>query len=278
MIRRFALAVLLFCFVAALAAPWLAPGGPEKQYRDEPSALPSKTHILGTDDLGRDSFARLLYGMRVSLLLAPAAAGITVLLGALIGTTAGMLSGWKSVAFAGVIDLVLCMPWLFLLLTVRSMLPLNVSPLFSVTLTFLLLGALGWPATARVVRSSVSTLRASEFVLQARAAGLGGRQLMQRHLFPNLIPVLAAQFVIALPLFILAEANLGMLGLGVTEPMPSWGNLLRGMQSFASFQPHLWEFAPLISLVAVVSCFQFLVSSEASSEAQSEASSEAKSH
>ncbi len=162
----------------------------------------------------------------------------------------------------GAPDLSLSLPWLFLLLTVRAILPLNVSPLISVAITFTLLGLLGWPASARVVCAGARALRNSDFVLQAQACGCPRARLLFRHVLPNLKPVLFAQFLISIPIFILAEANLGMLGLGVAEPLPSWGNLLRELESYTALPTNPWRLAPLGLLVIVVACFQLILSQE----------------
>src|SRR6202051_4208614 len=228
--RAFACAVLLLVVGVSLSATWLAPGGYAKQYRDSPGAPPSHEHWLGTDEIGRDRFARVLYGTRISLLLAPAAALLSTLMAALIGGLAGYLGGvWARTAMA-VTDLFLSLPWLFLLITARALLPLNVSPLVSVLVTFLLLGLLGWTTAARVLCSTAAALRTSDFVRQARAAGLPGQRLFWIRVGTHLQPVLYAQFWISIPVFILSEANLGILGLGVAEPMPSWGSLLKELE------------------------------------------------
>jgi len=118
-----------------------------------------------------------------------------------------------------------------------------------------LLGSLGWAAAARVICANTRSLCASDFVLLARASGNGGGRLFWRHVLPNLKPVLGAQFWISIPVFILTEANLGILGLGVAEPLPSWGSLLRELESFSAFSVHLWQFIPVVLLVVTVSCF-----------------------
>ncbi len=258
--RAVAILLLLLVVGASLAANWIAPGGYAKQYREAADAAPSRAHWLGTDEIGRDRFARVLYGTRISLLLAPAAALLSTLMAALIGGLAGYLGGWWSKAAMTVTDLFLSLPWLFLLITVRALMPLNVSPLVSVLVTFLMLGLLGWTSAARVLCTSADSLRDSDFVRQARASGIAGRRLFWVHVLPNLKPVLYAQFWISIPAFILSEANLGILGLGVAEPMPSWGSLLKELEGLVSVGEEPWKFVPLILLVVVVTSFQTLLS------------------
>jgi len=260
--RMPACVVLLAVCALSAAAPWLAPAGYAKQFREAPGSPPSRQHLLGTDEIGRDRFARVLYGTRISLLLAPAAALISTLLAALVGGLAGYLGGmWLRLA-TGFTDLFLSLPWLFLLITVRAVLPLNVSPVFSVLITFLILGLLGWAASARVLATSAQSLRSSDFIVQARASGLYGFRLFLVHVLPNLKPVLYAQFWISIPVFILSEANLGILGLGVAEPLPSWGSLLRELEGLVSFREEPWRLVPLLLLIIVMTSFQMFLSKE----------------
>lgn len=260
--RKLAGLLLLIVIATALAASWLAPAGYARQYRDAIDSPPSRAHWLGTDELGRDRFARIVYGTRISLLLAPAAAALSTLMAALIGGLAGYLGGnWTRAAMA-VTDLFLSLPWLFLLITARALMPLNVSPFVSVLVTFLLLGLLGWSAAARVLCSSATALRSSDFVRQARASGISPQRLFWIHVAPNLTPVLSAQFWISIPVFILSESNLGILGLGVAEPMPSWGSLLKELEGLISFSIEPWKFVPLLLLVLVVTSFQLLLAKQ----------------
>jgi peptide/nickel transport system permease protein len=260
--QKLACVILALVLCGSVAANWLAPAGYAKQYREATDAPPSRAHWLGTDEMGRDRFARVLYGTRISLLLAPAAALLSTLMAALIGGLAGYLGGiWVRMAMA-VTDLFLSLPWLFLLITARALMPLNVSPLVSVMVTFMLLGLLGWTTAARVLCTTAASLRGSDFVRQARAAGLPGQRLFWVHVVPNLKPVLYAQFWISIPVFILSEANLGILGLGVAEPMPSWGSLLKELEGLASIGEEPWKFVPLILLVVVVTSFQVLLSKQ----------------
>ncbi len=260
--QRAACVVLLLVAGVSISANWLAPQGYARQYREEANAPPSPQHWLGTDEIGRDRFARVLYGTRISLLLAPAAALISTLMAALVGGLAGYLGGaWARAAMATT-DLFLAMPWLFLLITVRAMMPLNGSPMFSVVVTFLLLGLLGWTSAARVLCATAGSLRDSDFVLQARASGIRAPRLFWIHVLPNLKPVLYAQFWVSIPVFILSEANLGILGLGVAEPMPSWGSLLKELEGLISVGEEPWKFVPLALLVLVVTSFQLVLSDQ----------------
>lgn len=260
--HHIALGILLVTASASLLSGILAPAPYATQFRDSPNAAPSRQFPLGTDELGRDRLSRLLYGTRISLLLAPAAAFVSTLLAALVGGLAGYAGGWWERAAIRSIDLFLSLPWLFLLLTVRAMLPLNVSPMASVIITFLLLGLLGWAGPARVIRAGARALRNADFVLQARAGGCRGPRLLVVHVLPNLTPVLYAQFWISIPVFILSEANLGLLGLGVAEPLPSWGNLLRGLENYPAVLANPWMLAPAVLLVLVIGCWQLVLPGE----------------
>ena len=262
LLRYLAGMVLLLVLAASVLASWIAPADYATQFREAPNAPACRRFPLGTDELGRDRLSRVLYGTRVSLLLAPSAALLSTVLAALLGGVAGYAGGWLERVFLHVTDLFLSLPWLFLLLTVRAILPLNLPGWTSVSVTFALLGLLGWPAPARVVRAAVSSLRSSDFVLQARACGCFGFRLLLKHLVPNVRPVLLAQFCLAIPIFVLGEANLGLLGLGVSEPLPSWGNLLRGFENLSAVRENPWMAAPAVLLLLVTSCFHLTFPAE----------------
>ncbi|MCU1275677.1 MAG: binding-protein-dependent transport system inner rane component [Bryobacterales bacterium] len=258
-LRHGAIALLASLYLAGLAAGWLAPAGYAGQFREFPSAPPSQTFLLGTDELGRDSFARLLYGSRISLTLAPAAAALATFIGAVAGVTAGYLGGWIDICLSRLADLFLSVPWLFLLLSVRAVLPLNVHPMESIAITFLLLGLLGLAAPARVVRAAARQLKSEDFMLQAQARGCSPLRMLTLHLLPSIRPVLMAQFWTFIPIFILSETNLGFLGLGIAEPLPSWGNLLAGLQKIDVVVSCPWRLAPLVLLLVVMACFHLIV-------------------
>jgi peptide/nickel transport system permease protein len=260
--RIAAIIFLLTVSGASVFASFVARASYAYQFRDHPDAAPSRQHWLGTDDLGRDRFSRLLCGTRVSLLLAPAAALLASLLGLLIGGLAGFAGGWTERLVMSATDLFLSLPWLFLLLSVRAVLPLNVSPVISLAITFALLGCLGWAGAARMICADARSLRESEFVLLARASGSAGWRLLWRHVLPNLRAIALAQFWISIPVFIITEANLGMLGLGISEPLPSWGSLLRELESYTAITGQPVEFVPLLLFIAVVGSFHLVLHDE----------------
>jgi peptide/nickel transport system permease protein len=258
-LRLIAMCILSAISVLALGAGIVTPYPYALQFRDLPNAAPSHMHPLGTDALGRDLLSRVLYGTRVSLLLAPAAALLSTLLAGILGGAAGLLGGWYERAILAVTDLSMALPLLFVLIALRAMLPLDAAPLVSVVATFLILGLLGWPSSLRVVWASARRIRNSDFLLLARANGCRPMRMILRHVLPNLRMVMLAQFWVSIPVFILTEATLSMLGLGVMEPMPSWGNLLRGLEDFSAVGANPWRIAPLVVLITVVICFQLIL-------------------
>ena len=249
--------------LAAMLARPLAGYGYDEQHRAEASLSPGNGHLLGTDELGRDRWSRLLHGARVSLLLAPAAAFLATAIAGLVGLAAGLarVRGWRWAvhALTLTIDVFLGLPWLFLLLAVRAALPLNLGAAASLAITGLLMGLLGWPSAARLVRSSTLAAAGANCVLQAEAAGLPAWRVAWRHITPALMPLLKAQFLVAVPGFLHAEATLSLLGLGVAEPLPSLGNLLSELTSFPPVTQQPWLAAPAALLVAIVLALQCVV-------------------
>ena len=256
-LRAIAIGFLIAAASTVLTADLWEKNGYDQQFRESVDAPPSVRFPLGTDDLGRDRLARLVYGARVSLLLAPAAALLSCVAAALLGGLAGLAGGFTERAILAAADLFLSLPWFFLLLMARASLPLNVSPAISVGITFFLLGLLGWAAPARVIRAAVCDLRHAGFLEFARACGSSPWRLLSRQVAPSLMPVLRAQFWIAVPAYILAETTLGMLGLGVSEPLPSLGGLLRELEG-GDVASRLWLLAPVALLASILVSLQSL--------------------
>jgi len=259
-VRVLALSILALGTILSIGANWFAPFAYDEQFREHANEPPSRQFLLGTDVLGRDRFSRLLYGSRVSLLCAPAAAFIAIALAALVGLISGYFGRGANELANAFTDLFLSLPWLFVLLTLRALLPLNLAPWPSLAATFLLLAAVGWASGARVIGASVASLRNAAAVLQARAYGCSSGRILWVHILPNLRPVLAAQFWILVPVFLLTEANLGVLGLGVAEPMPSLGGMLTELQNYQRIPESPWILAPAALLVAVIASVHFAIS------------------
>ena len=159
-------------------------------------------------------------------------------------------------------DLCLSLPWLFALLAARAALPLNAPPWITVAVTFILLGALGWAGPCRMMIAAVKRHRTSDFTLLAHAAGCARWRIAAVQILPNLLPLAAAQFLTTAPAFLLAEANLGLLGLGVPEPLPSLGGMLRELENVSALPAHPLALAPAAVLFVLVSCFHLLVSAD----------------
>jgi peptide/nickel transport system permease protein len=179
-----------------------------------------KTFFLGTDDLGRDVFSRVIYGTRISLGIGFAAMCCTIMIGCLIGFLAGVLGGWTDKLLMRMTDLFLGVPSLFLVIALLA--------LFGNS-TVLLVAALsvtGWMNVARLIRGEVLMLREREFILSARLLGRSSVEILRDHMIPNVLPTILVASVLQLGSVILAEAALSFLGLGIQPPTPSWGNMI----------------------------------------------------
>lgn len=223
--NRFGMAgaiVVLALFLAAILAPVVAPHDPSEQ-GDLPRMRfvpPCKAHPLGTDKFGRDVLSRIVYGSRISLAVGLLAAAISVALGALVGATAGYFGGAADAVLMRIVDALLAIPRLFLVLTCVAFFSR------SVALIVVILGATGWMATARLVRSQVLSLRTLDYVKAAEALGERGGGIIWKHLIPNTLGVIIVAATLRIGGIILTEASLGFLGLGVPPPTPSWGTMV----------------------------------------------------
>jgi peptide/nickel transport system permease protein len=194
--------------------------------------------------LARDLLSRLLFGARVSVIAAFLGVMFTVAFGALVGAGAALAGGlWDRVLMRGT-ELVMALPALYLILAVRSIFPDDIAPAWSSLILVGSLGVVGWCGISRIVRGQVLSLREHDFVTAAIAAGAGRGRVFFRHILPNMLPLLWLQVGITLPYFLLGEATLSFLGLGVQEPNASWGNMLASAaQSYTSMTKHWWTLA-----------------------------------
>jgi peptide/nickel transport system permease protein len=209
----------------------------------------SRIYLLGSDAYGRDQLSRILYGGQVSLLAGLLGAAVTLLLGALIGLAAGYYGGWRDELLMRIAELFLALPWLYLLFALRAFLPLAVSPLEAFLLVVVVIGMVGWARPARLVRGVVLSVKERDFVRAARGFGASNIYLLRRHILPETASVLLTQAAILVPQFVLAEMTLSFLGLGVPEPMSSWGNLLATLQQYNVLVSYWWMYLPALAIV-----------------------------
>ncbi len=235
----------------AVAAPLLSPASPTAIDAAAFQAPPSRAHLLGTDSVGRDVLSRLIFAARVSLTVGVLAVSMYVVIGTTVGSLAGYYGGTLDLVLSRFMDVMLSFPPLIIILFAVSVFGRP-----SLSNVIIVLGLLGWPAVARLVRGQVLSIRQFEFVQAARAIGASDGAVVTRHLLPNaMAPVLvAATFGAANA--ILVEAALSFLGLGVQPPTPSWGNMLTDAQSLTILErmPWLWlppGFMILISVLTI---------------------------
>jgi peptide/nickel transport system permease protein len=247
-----AVAVVLLC-LAALFAPALAPHDPVELDTSVRFFAPL-THSafpLGTDELGRDTLSRLLYGGQISLTVGVVAMATTVLTGALVGLVSGYYGGWVDTLLMRFVDMMLCFPQVFLLLVVAAF----VTPtLISISL---IIGLTSWMEVARIIRGEILHLKEQDFVQAARALGAGGVRIMTRELLPNIMAPLLVAATLKVAAAVLLESYISYLGNGVQPPLASWGNMLTNAQGYFDSEPWLAIFPGVMITITVMS-FNFL--------------------
>ncbi len=214
---------------------------------------------LGGDSLGRDLWARLLYGARSSLLVAMAAVLGALLIGGLVGGVAGLSGGWVDELLMRLSDFVLVLPAMYVVLALRASLPIVLPATAVFALIAGVLAAVGWPMVARGVRAIVAVERSREYAHAAVAAGAGRWRLLVRHLLPAAWGFLATQATLLLSAFILAEATLSYVGMGFPDPMPSWGTMLQESASASTLVGAPWTLCPAAAIFITVLSVNLLV-------------------
>lgn len=206
-------------FALAALAPWIAadPGVVDISHQLQ---APSLKAWMGTDDLGRDVFARIAYGARISLLVGFVAVGITTTVGIFLGAIAGYYGGWIDTLIMRFVDIMLCFPSFFLILAVIAFLEPSIWNIM------IIIGLTGWMGVARLVRAEFLSLRERDFVLAIRSLGAGDARIILRHILPNALSPVLVSAALGVAGAILTESALSFLGIGVQPPTPSWGNML----------------------------------------------------
>jgi peptide/nickel transport system permease protein len=244
-------AIVLIAVLAAVLGPWVVPVDPSAQQLALRLEPPTGVHIFGLDELGRDIFARLLVGARISLLVGLVVVGVSAIVGVALGSIAGYFGGRVDEIISRIMDVMMAFPGLLLAIAMVAVL----GP--SLTNVVLALTIIGWVGYARVVRGQVLRAREFEFVQAARALGATVPRILLRHVIPTTLPAVTVQATLGMGAAILNEAALSFLGLGVQPPTPSWGTMLNYGRQHLLNAPHLTVF-PGIAIAILVLGFNFL--------------------
>ncbi len=248
---RLGAVIVLVTVLAAVFGPWLAPFDPTSQELALRLEGPTGAHWFGLDELGRDIFARVLSGARISLLVGLVVVSVSSAVGIVLGSVAGYFGGRIDEAISRVVDILLAFPGLLLAIALVAVL----GP--SLTNVVLALSLIGWVGYARLVRGQVLRSRELEFVQAARALGATTPRILARHVIPTTLPAVTVQATLGMGGAILAEAALSFLGLGVQPPTPSWGTMLSYGRGHLLDAPHLTIF-PGLAIAVLVLGFNFL--------------------
>lgn len=242
---------LLFMYVVAIFAPFIA----TQSYKhvDLPNRLKpmSDEHWMGTDNIGRDLFSRVIWGSRISLSVGFVAAGVAVFLGTVVGALAGYFGGTIDNFLMRFTEIVMSFPVFFLLITIVIIVERSI---FNI---MLVIGVTSWPGLARMVRGQFLSLREEEFVLAARALGASNARIIFRHILPNTMAPILVSATLRIGGAILTESGLSFLGLGVQEPFPSWGSIINAGRTFLRQAPWIATFPGIFIFLTVLS-FNYL--------------------
>ena len=240
------LTIVLVMSLLALLAPWIAPFDPAALNLDQILMPPSAEHLLGTDELGRDVFSRLLYGARVSLWVGFVAVGISTAIGIALGLASGYFGGWTDELIMRGVDVMLCFPSFFLILAVIAFL----EP--SLTNIMVVIGLTSWMGVARLVRAETLSLRERDFIAATKLAGAPTSRLLFVHILPNALAPVLVSATLGVAGAILVESSLSFLGLGVQPPDASWGNMLMDGKNTLEIAPWLSLYPGLAILITVL--------------------------
>ena len=240
--------VLLGLFVIlALIAPWVAPYDPSAMDLEHLKEPPSSAHLLGTDGTGRDILSRMLYGARISLAVGILASALSLAIGICFGLIAGYFGGKVDALLSQVFDIFLAFPSLILAIGISAvMAPGLISAMIAITLV-------GWSGFARLVRGITLSLKEQTYVEASRAIGAGPVRILSRHILPNALPLIIVAGSLRIGGFILLEAALSFLGLGVQPPTPSWGSMISLSRSYIDSAPWMVIFPGLAISITVIS-------------------------
>lgn len=245
-LAKFSLVSICVIFLFSIFA-FLSPYDPNKIDILSKFQGPSIKHIFGTDELGRDYFTRALYGGRVSIMVGILSMSVSIIIGTVVGAISGYIGGFFDSIVMRIIDMLMCIPVFFLILIANAYL----KP--SIVNTIVIIGAFGWMGIARIVRSETLSYKEREYVLIAKSLGASNWHIIKKHIIPNVLPTVIVASSINIADAILTESALSFLGLGVQQPMASWGSMLQIAQARMSDKAYLAVFPGLLILITVLS-------------------------
>ena len=215
-------------------------------------------YLLGTDEQSRDYFSRLIYGAQISLTVGLIAIAISFSLGLLVGGISGYFGGRTDDIIMRLCEVLMSVPDFYLLLALAAAMPVDINPALVYLLIISILSLVGWAGMARVVRGMVLSVREREYVEAAHALGVGDFTIILRHILPSTFTYAIVAATMSVPGYILGEAGLSFLGVGIREPMASWGNMLSAAQDLNTFSTHPWVLAPAVMIFITTLAYNFL--------------------
>lgn len=242
------LSIVLFLIFVGLLAPWLAPYDPATQNIEERLHSPNSEHLMGTDQLGRDVFSRILYGARISLKVSFLVVTVSLLIGAVLGVISGYIGGWVDEAIMRLVDLLIAYPgFLFALVVVAVLGPSLVNLLIALAVT-------GWTGYARIIRGEVLSVKEDEFIKAAQIMGASRSRIMVQHIIPNVVSPIIVLATMNMATVVLATAGLSFLGFGAQPPTPEWGSMLANSRNLLTTA---WWMANFPGMAIMLTVFGF---------------------
>lgn len=246
-LAKVGLLIIVALILTAIFSPLISTHNPIEGNILERLQPPAKNHFLGTDEMGRDVFSRMIYGTRISISIGIIAVGISVIVGTFLGLISGYFGGKIDTIIMRFVDIMLCFPTFFLILMVIAFLEPNIYNVMIV------IGLTSWTGLARLVRGETLSIKERDFIIAAKGLGLKKRRIIFVHILPNVIAPVIVASILGVGAAILTESGLSFLGLGVQPPTPSWGNILTSGKDYIHIAWWLSLFPGLAILITVLS-------------------------